>query len=118
MSGIHTPKKITEIPSAIIKNMITLSTSGLGLVVALAWNEAIKSFVDTYINPWLGTGSGVISLFIYAIFITLIAIFVTMQLASLEMKFEKLGKIVKNSDLKKLLFQTINKKNPPKKDHE
>ena len=68
--------------------MVTLATSGFGLVVALAWNEAIKSAVETYINPFLGEKSGVISLFIYAVIMTLLAVTVTMQLARVQKTLE------------------------------
>ena len=95
MSKIDTPHTITDLPIAIIKNMITLATSGFGVVVALAWNEAIKNTVDTYIDPYLGENSGVISLFIYALIVTVLAILVTMQLSNLEKKFTDLDELIK-----------------------
>lgn len=67
----------------IIKQMITLSTSGFGLVAALAWNNVIQEFVKSYVTKWLPQGSGVISLLIYAVVITIIAVFVTYQLSKL-----------------------------------
>lgn len=67
----------------LFKQMITLSTSGFGLVAALAWNEAIQSFVNVYVNKYLSVGSGVISKFIYAALITVLAVFITYQLAKL-----------------------------------
>ncbi len=67
----------------IIKQMITLATSGFGLVAALAWNNVIQEFVKVYINKWLPAGGGLLSLFIYAITITAIAVFVTYQLSKL-----------------------------------
>jgi len=94
MAKIKTPETIEGLPLAVIKNMITLATSGFGVVVALAWNEFIKTAVRDFIDPYLGKGSGLISLFIYAIVMTLLAIFVTMQLASLEKNFEKLTEAV------------------------
>lgn len=63
--------------------MITLSTAGFGLVAALAWNEAVQAFVDHYVNKYLSVGSGIISKFIYAVLITLIAVFVTYELSKL-----------------------------------
>lgn len=92
MAKIKAPKSAEDMPLAIITNMITLATSGFGLVVALAWNEAIKSTVETYIDPFLGKSSGVISLFIYAIIMTLLAVVVTMQLARVQEKFESAKK--------------------------
>ncbi|MFH2118389.1 MAG: DUF5654 family protein [Candidatus Paceibacterota bacterium] len=88
MSEIKTPKSVKDMPLAIITNVITLATSGFGLVVALAWNEAIKSTVVTYIDPLLGEKSGVISLFIYAVVMTLLAVIVTMQLAKMQKNLE------------------------------
>jgi hypothetical protein len=67
----------------IVKQMVTLSTSGFGLVAALAWNNVIKEFVDNYIDKWLPQGGGLLSLFIYAIAVTALAVFVTLQLSKL-----------------------------------
>lgn len=67
----------------LIAQMVTLSTAGFGLVAALAWNEAIQSFVNEYVAKYLSTGSGVLSRFIYAVLITLIAVVVTYQLSKL-----------------------------------
>jgi Na+/melibiose symporter-like transporter len=67
----------------VLKQMITLSTSGFGLVAALAWNNVIQEFVNNYIKKILPDGSGIFSLFIYAILITLLAVFVTYQLSKI-----------------------------------
>jgi hypothetical protein len=88
MSGIEPPQNIKELPLAVIKNMIVLATSGFGVVVALAWNEFIRALVTNYINPILGTGSGIASLMIYAILMTLLAVVVTMQLSQIQKKLE------------------------------
>lgn len=61
--------------------MLTLSTSAFGLVAALAWNQLIQEVVSQYIKPLLGGLSGVISLLIYAILITALAVLVTYNLA-------------------------------------
>lgn len=63
--------------------MITLSTSGFGLVAALAWNEAIQEFVKQYIDKYFAGGSGVLSRFIYAVIITAFAVLVTYQLSKI-----------------------------------
>lgn len=91
MSKIKTPNNSKDLPVAVIKNIISLATSGFGLVVALAWNEVIKKTVEQYIDPWLGKSGGIISMLIYAVVITLLAVFVTMQLAQLQRKFEQLN---------------------------
>ncbi len=67
----------------LVEQMVTLSTSGFGLVAALAWNEAIQAFVKDYIEKFYPEGSGVISKFIYALFITLLAVLITYQLSKL-----------------------------------
>ena len=93
MTKIETPDNPKDLPVAIIKNMISLATSGFGLVVALAWNEVIKKTVEEYIDPWLGKSGGIISMLIYAIVITLLAVIVTMQLSRLQKKMEKINQI-------------------------
>ena len=66
-----------------MKQMVTLSTAGFGLVAALAWNEAIQAFVTEYVDKYISVGSGIISRFIYAIIITVFAVFVTYQLTKI-----------------------------------
>jgi len=87
---IESPESVRELPLAIIKNMITLSLSGFGVVVALAWNQVIQNFVTNYINPYFGNGSGLISLFIYATVVTVLAVIVTMQLTGIQKRLENL----------------------------
>ena len=77
------PKSPKERPQAIVKQMLALATSGFALVAALAWNEVVKAAVDTYIKPYVSKGSGVISLFLYASIITILAVLVTLQLTKL-----------------------------------
>ena len=67
----------------VVRQMVTLATSGFGLVAALAWNNVIQEFVDNYIKRYLANGSGIWSLLIYAILITVLAVFVTLQLSRL-----------------------------------
>lgn len=85
---IEPAEDIKELPLSMVKNMITLATSGFGLVVALAWNELIKTAVSQYIDPILGKGGGLISLLIYAVVMTLLAVLVTMQLAQIQKRLE------------------------------
>jgi hypothetical protein len=87
MAKINPPKSTKELPKAVIKQMTALATSGFGLVAALAWNNVIKETVEVYIKPLIGGGSGLISLVIYAIIITVLAVIVTLQLTKLEQKF-------------------------------
>ena len=73
----------TKFQKELVKQMITLSTSGFGLVAALAWNEAIQAFVKEYIDQYISVGSGIISRFIYAIIITALAVLITYQLTKI-----------------------------------
>ncbi len=90
MANINTPETIQDLPLAIVGQMITLSTSGFGVVVALAWNELIRNVIDTYVKPYLGQGSGVVSLLIYAVGMTVLAVLVTMQLSKIQKNLELL----------------------------
>jgi len=80
---------MTKFRKELIKQMITLSTAGFGLVAALAWNEAVQAFVNEYVNKYLSIGSGIISKFIYAVIITVFAVVVTFQLSKLAGDEEK-----------------------------
>jgi cytochrome b len=62
----------------VIQTMITLASAALGLVAALAWNEAIKAAIKEI----LGENEGLAALFIYAVLATIIAIVVLLVLAS------------------------------------
>jgi len=62
---------------------LKLLTSGFGLVSALAWNEFIKETVNIYIKPYFGQSSGLISLLIYALVVTALAVFITYQLSKI-----------------------------------
>lgn len=90
MPDIQPPSSLKEIPLAIVKNMIVLAASGFGVVVALAWNEFVRQFVATNIQPYLGASGTLASLFIYAIVITIVAVLVTMQLTFVQKKLEQL----------------------------
>ena len=72
-----------------LKQMLVLATSGFGLVAALAWNSAIQELVNTYIKPVLPMGSGLVSLLIYAVLVTVIAVLVTVNLSKLIEKFDR-----------------------------
>lgn len=73
----------------IVRQMLVLTTSGFSLVAALAWNNVIQEFVSTQIKPYLPQGSGLASLIIYAIVVTVLAVFITVYLTKLVKKLEK-----------------------------
>ena len=58
-------------PRAFIQTMVALASASLGLVAALAWNEAIKATLAR-----LGLGDDLAGLYAYAILATVIAVVV------------------------------------------
>ena len=60
----------------LLQTMITLASASLGLVAALAWNEAIKALITSI----LGKDDTLVGLFVYAILATLLAIVVLLIL--------------------------------------
>lgn len=73
----------------IVKQMVILSTSAFGLVAALAWNSVIQEFVNTYVKKWIPAGGGIVSLLIYALIITVLAVLITVQLSKLSKKLQE-----------------------------
>ena len=67
---------------ATIQSMITLASAALGLVCALAWNDAIKSAMKSI----LGEDDSIAGLFTYAILATIIAVVVLLGLAKASAK--------------------------------
>jgi hypothetical protein len=63
-------------PRVFLQTMITLASASLGLVAALAWNEAIKA---TLIRA-LGESDDLTGLYIYALLATAIAVIVVVIL--------------------------------------
>lgn len=73
----------------IVKQLIILSSSGFGVAAALAWNGVIKEMIDSYVVKWLPDGSGITSMLVYAIAVTVLAVFVTFQLSKLLKSIEQ-----------------------------
>ena len=57
----------------------TLLTGALGLIAALAWNEAVKDLFSKI----FGTASGLVAKFGYAIIVTFVVVWLTMRLAKI-----------------------------------
>lgn len=76
-------KEAEEFKKQFAKKLLSLVTSGFGLVAALAWNELIKETVNTFIKPYFGENSGLISLAIYALVVTALAVLITYQLSKI-----------------------------------
>ena len=70
----------------LVDEMLRLAASGFGLVAALSWNELIKKAISQYVEPIVGKDSGIISLLIYAIIVTVLAVAVTYNLAKIKEK--------------------------------
>lgn len=68
-----------------IEKFAALITGAFSLLAALAWNDAIKTFINTYISK----GDDVLSMFIYAIIVTIIAVFVAYYINELATKVIK-----------------------------
>jgi len=65
-------------PRVFIQTMIALASASLGLVAALAWNEAIKATLAQ-----LGLGESLSGLYAYAIVATVVAVLVLVWLGRL-----------------------------------
>lgn len=95
----RTPKDNGEMTAAekksfkkeLFEQMLTLSTAAFGLVAALAWNEAIKSFVDQYIQPYF-PNTAIYYKFFYAVIVTLLAVIITYQLSNIRARFDNRNK--------------------------
>lgn len=74
--------KSTAQTRATIQSMITLASAALGLVCALAWNDAIK----TAMKALLGEEDSLAGLFTYAIIATVVAVVVLLLLANASAK--------------------------------
>ena len=88
MRKTKSPKEISKVKlhKTVVEEILKLSTSAFGLVYALAWNELIKEVVTQYIKPMAGESSGIISLSIYAVIVTTLAVVVTINLSKLTKK--------------------------------
>ncbi|PAX09307.1 DUF5654 family protein [Sphingomonas lenta] len=64
--------------AAFVQTMIALASASLGLVAALAWNEAIKATL-----AMLGLGDSLAGLYTYAIIATVVAVIVLSWLGRL-----------------------------------
>jgi hypothetical protein len=65
--------------AAYLQTMIALASAAFGVVAALAWNSAITALVKEI----FGSGAQIVSLFIYAIIVTILAVIVMVQLGKL-----------------------------------
>ncbi len=86
MSGEEKNKKVRI---ELIEKLSTLITAAFGLVAALAWNSAIQSIFNLFFKD----SSGLVAQIIYAVSVTLIAVYVTFLLGKAKSSLiEKLDK--------------------------
>ena len=81
-------QKENRLDIEIMRQMLTLATSGFGLVAALAWNSLIQDLVNNYVKKWVPQGSSLLSLLIYAVVVTVLAVVVTLQLSKILQRLE------------------------------
>lgn len=72
----------------LIERFGQLATGGLGLVAALAWNDAIQAFVKGYIEVYI-PGAGIYSKFLYATVVTVLIVLITYQTSMLAARFRR-----------------------------
>lgn len=70
----------------IVEKMSALAAAGLGLVAALAWNDAMQ----TLFGVLFGQASTLIAKFVYAIVITVSVVLLTMYLSRLANRIKSL----------------------------
>lgn len=73
------PTRLKSLTAEVATHLLALATSALGLVAALAWNDAVQAVFKEYFPA----GSGVVAKFTYAIFISVIVILLTINLTRL-----------------------------------
>ena len=74
--------KNNKISAQILDKVTTLVMAAFGFVAALAWNEAVK----TTFQQFYGEAGSLIGQYSYAIFVTIIAVTVTIWLSKLKPK--------------------------------
>lgn len=79
-----TKENVKETNRQVISQSVGFISSAFVLVAALAWNEAIKDFINQYFKA----GSGLISKVIYAMIVTFIAVVVTVRLNKIAEKYK------------------------------
>ena len=82
----------------ILEKISTLVTAGLGLVAALAWNNAIKKLFEVI----FGKQSELVAMFGYAVIVTIIVVLVTIKLGRAVSKIKEEIIVKDKKDLDKL----------------
>ncbi len=79
----------------LLQTMITLASAAFGLIVALAWNEAIKALMEQV----FGKEDNLAGLFVYAIVATVIGVVVVLLLGRAAAKVGGEAGITREADL-------------------
>lgn len=87
------PARLFDLKS-FLQTMITLASASLGLVAALAWNDAIKAAMVSLFGEHKTTGG----LFVYAILATALAVVTVVLLARAAAKVGGEAKITREVD--------------------
>lgn len=74
-----------EFKLSMVTQLSTLVTAAFSFVAALAWNDTIKAWLDQFIKA----GKGAVPLTIYAVIVTLIAVFASMFIAWIAQRMSK-----------------------------
>lgn len=75
---------MAKLTTQVRTQIITLLTGAIGLIAALAWNEAVKAlFVKIF-----GEANGLAAKFAYAVIVTIVVVWMTMRLAKLNVQEE------------------------------
>ncbi|TRZ81270.1 hypothetical protein D4R86_02840 [bacterium] len=69
----------------IVEKITALSTAAFGLVAALAWNGAIQAIF----KKAFGATDGIVSMLIYAVVVTIVAVLVTIWIGKAAAKVKK-----------------------------
>lgn len=80
-------RRARNLTGEIAAQLLTLATSALGLVAALAWNDAVQAVFKEYFP----SARGITAKFLYAVALSLLIIVVTLNLTRLA-QYAKDGK--------------------------
>lgn len=80
-----TKKERAKIKDEVRKQMRGYIVGALGLVAALAWNDAIRALIDSV----LPSQSGLLARFAYAVFITIAVVVLTVYISRLLVQEEE-----------------------------
>ncbi len=76
-----TKKEEEKLHVQLLEKTVTLIASGMGLVAALAWNDAIKKLFVRIFGPQ--SSGDMMAMFIYAAVITTVVVLVTVRLTKI-----------------------------------